>query len=362
MATTLEPLKEKGAAYLMIESIQIKNLKGFKSLEIGGLRRVNIIAGDSGSGKTDFLESIFVAGGSNPEIYMRTRAWRGLGDVTRVVPSRRGYESLFRELFFDFDQTQSASVEFTDSFRGRRSLTVKYRSEEEYTLSLKNRGQVSALTMIPLQFKWKIGDKAHDGVIQVKDGNLSFSGFPEVYPVWLVSPAIPDPVAEHFSELSKRKQHLAIVEAIRGVFPAISALSLESIAGQIVVCASLDYLKEKLPVGMISGGITKYLWILTAITSNPGGVVLIDEIESGLYFRSMEKILESVVRFAEDNNVQLFATTHSSEFLSAVASVMDSKPDQFCFLQSSRKDRECIIRAAKGPSSIAALKTRIELR
>jgi len=162
-----------------------------------------------------------------------------------VTGTRRGYESLFRELFFDFDQTKTATVQFKDSEKGHRGVSIKYRSEAEYTIPLKGRGEISPLSMIPLQFKWMIGDKAHEGVVHVKDGNLTFSGFQDVYPVWLISPVAPDPVAEYFSELSKRKQHLSIVEAIRGVFPAVSALSLESIAGQIVVCASLDYLKKK---------------------------------------------------------------------------------------------------------------------
>jgi ABC-type lipoprotein export system ATPase subunit len=365
MATTVSvPVTDATKdTYVMIDSIKIKNLRGFRDLDISGLKRVNVIAGDSGSGKTAFLESIFLTGGSNPEIYMRMRQWRGLSEgPLRVTGTRRGYESLFRELFFEFDQTQAASVEFKDSERGPRSLTIKYRSDAEYTLPLKGRGELSPLSMIPLQFKWKIADRTHEGVVQIVDGNLSFRGFQEVYPVWLISPVAGDPVAEHFSELSKRKQHLPIVEAMRGVFPAISALSLESIAGQIVVCASLDYLSEKLPVGMISGGIAKYLWILTAIASNPGGVVLIDELESGLYFKAMPVILASIVKFARENRVQIFVTTHSAELLEAFADVMEADPEHFSFLKAERTEKECTIRIARGPSSIAAIHQHIELR
>ncbi len=60
-ATTHPPVNDaKTDSYLIIDSIQIKNLRGFKNLEIGGLRRINVIAGDSGSGKTALLESIFL--------------------------------------------------------------------------------------------------------------------------------------------------------------------------------------------------------------------------------------------------------------------------------------------------------------
>ncbi len=349
--------------YLMIDSVHIKNLHGFKDMSLVGLKRINVIAGDSGSGKTALLESIFVAGGSNPEIYMRSRRWRGLTDPTRIAPSRRGYESLFRELFFDFDQTQTASVRFTDSERGDRGLTIKYRLDDEYTLSLQGRGEGSPQAMVPLHFRWTIRGKVHEATVQAKDGNLTFSGFQDVYPVWLISSVRSGHNRLNiFPELSKRKQHVPIVDAIREVFPAISALSRESIAGQIVVCASLDYLSEKLPVGMVSGGITKYLWILTAIASNPGGVVLIDEIEDGFYYSSLKKVLNSIVSFAKDNHVQLFATTHSAEFLQAIADVMEAQPDQFMFIHSERIGKECVLRSARGPSSIAAIHQHIELR
>lgn len=136
----------------------------------------------------------------------------------------------------------------------------------------------------------------------------------------------------------------------------------KSISGQIVICASLDYLPEKLPVGMISGGISKYLWILTAIASNPGGAILIDEIENGIYFKSLPIILRSILQFAQEQHVQLFVTTHSAEFLGAVADVMESSAEQLSFLRADRKEKECSIRVARGPSSIAALHQHIELR
>src|ERR1700734_2059576 len=117
MATITQPPVHSASSddYVMIDSIQIKNLHGFRDLDIGGLKRINVIAGDSGTGKTAFLESIFVLGGANPEIYMRSRRWRGLTDPIRLTMSRQGYESLFRELFFDFNMSETASIKFTDS-------------------------------------------------------------------------------------------------------------------------------------------------------------------------------------------------------------------------------------------------------
>jgi AAA15 family ATPase/GTPase len=45
----------------MIHSIDIRNFRCFERLEIGNCRRINLLVGDNGSGKTALLEAIFLA-------------------------------------------------------------------------------------------------------------------------------------------------------------------------------------------------------------------------------------------------------------------------------------------------------------
>ena len=49
----------------MYSRISIKNFRGIGSLEVDGLRRINLIVGRNNSGKTTFLESLFLLGGAN---------------------------------------------------------------------------------------------------------------------------------------------------------------------------------------------------------------------------------------------------------------------------------------------------------
>jgi len=355
-----KPNASKESGYLMIEQIHIKNFRCFRDLELGVLKRFNVLVGESGSGKTAFLEAIFMAAAANPEAYLRLRTWRGLGEI-RLTGMRRSYESMFREIFFGFDKSEGASIRLRDSRTGQRSISINYRSGAQYSLPLRA-GKSSAMVIDPLLFRWKVGDKVHDGSISIEDGKLNFVGFSDVYPIWLISPAAPENLAENFSELSKRQEHKQILEAIRGVFPWVCDLSLESIAGQLAICASLDGLSEKLPIGFVSGGIHKFLWILLAIASNPNGTVLIDEAENGLYFRSMQPMLESVVSFAELHNVQLFITTHSREFLDALAIAMEGRDEHFVLLRTQHKGAECQVHSSQGRSSLAALQQHLELR
>jgi AAA15 family ATPase/GTPase len=52
----------------MIKSLSVSNFRGFKSVDLANLPKFNVLIGSSGSGKTAFLESIWLAAGISPEI------------------------------------------------------------------------------------------------------------------------------------------------------------------------------------------------------------------------------------------------------------------------------------------------------
>src|SRR5450755_3816614 len=112
--STVRYEQEKNSGNPMLTSIDVKNFRCFKHLEQGGLKRFNFIVGDGGSGKTALLEALFLAGGGSPEIYFRLRSWRGFGEF-RLQGSRESFESLFRDLFFEFDQKSGVLIRLKDS-------------------------------------------------------------------------------------------------------------------------------------------------------------------------------------------------------------------------------------------------------
>jgi hypothetical protein len=120
----------------MIESLEISNFRGFSNLILKNLSRVNIIVGDNGSGKTALLESLFLAGGLGPEIYLRTRAWRGAGEKMLVSLERDQYEALWKEIFYGLDQNQAVIIRFIDSISGERQLRIYYDAAQTHMMPL----------------------------------------------------------------------------------------------------------------------------------------------------------------------------------------------------------------------------------
>ncbi|HLY61932.1 MAG TPA: AAA family ATPase [Terriglobia bacterium] len=354
--------------YVMIDKIEITNFRCFKSQSIGGLKKFNVLVGPSGSGKTALLEALFLVAGGSAEIYYRLRGWRGLGVggslALALTGTRMSYESMFRELFFGFDNKASARVEIVDSKMGYRRLSVSYKPDAEYELPLGEEGIQNFVQVNPIVFSWKTPHMHVESKVQSKEGKLQFAGTNDVYPIWLISPSAPSSYAQHFSDLSKKGESAPVVEEFCKLFPIVKGISLESSAGQMALFVELSPFKEKMPIGMISAGMNKYLEIMVSIASNPGGVVLIDEIENGFYYESLTMLLRSVCRFAEEQKVQLIATTHSYEFLESFASVMgEGKEQHFNLLRSSRnEDGSVDIRVSRGPSAKSAIVQHFEVR
>jgi AAA15 family ATPase/GTPase len=64
-------------------------------------------------------------------------------------------------------------------------------------------------------------------------------------------------------------------------------------------------------------GIGRLLTLLLAIVSSENGVVMLDEIETGLHYSAMQGVWTALAQAARKANVQVFASTHSWECFKA---------------------------------------------
>ena len=135
--------------------------------------------------------------------------------------------------------------------------------------------------------------------------------------------------AKRFSNLSKQNREEEVIKWVRELFPQVRNLTIETIGGQPVLYALMDSLPEKIPVSVLSGGINKYLAILLAICVNDEGAVLIDDFENGFYYQNYKDIARSLITACEVHKVQLFASSHSYEFLQAILPAVSEKEDSF---------------------------------
>jgi len=154
-----------------------------------------------------------------------------------------------------------------------------------------------------------------------------------------------------------------VVEALQTIEPKIIRLASvsseryrrsESRGGFMVRFSDSN---QRIPIGSMGDGIWRIFGLALATVGASNGVLLVDEIDTGLHFTAMSDMWKLVWETAKRLNVQVFATTHSSDCwmsLADIASREDTAEDGITIQRIEKgKDtgvvfnREQILTAAK---------------
>lgn len=352
----------------MISHFAIKNFRCFRQWDQTGLKRFNFIVGESGVGKTALLEALFMVGGVSAEIWFRIRRWRGLGEGPMQIGTRDSYEALFRDLFYQHDQKTKASVTIWDTNEGKREVEVFYEHLDVYTLPLNDPSEKNAFLINPIVFKWDAKRRVARSTAEIKDGKLVMNVAGDPYPIVLISPRAPSTreYAQYYSNLHRTRQAASVLETLKSIFDEVEGISLEMVAGEPVLHVDVTGMNELLPIGDLSGGIEKFISIIVSIVMNRGGAILIDEIESGFYYKNTPQLLNSIVSLCDKYDVQLFASTHSYEFLQILSTSMASAKrgeKDFCLIRlEKQKGHQPTVTLIPGDSYTAAMQENFEIR
>jgi len=357
----------ENGGHLMIQRVAVENFRCFQSLEVEGLKRVNLIVGKNSSGKSAFMEALFLSSSSNaPNNAFQMRAIRKAGAGYQVPGDELALRSIWEDLFFDFDTGKKIHIHLRGTEGDQRQLWIAFR---EPTLQGSPSGKaLENVTAFPqIVFTWKRGG-SRDIVIKptvTPTGLDTHHAAIDFFPMIWFNPNgadAPDVTARRYSELSKRKLAQPIVEAIRGEFDFIEDLSIEFHSGLPMLFATVKGKPQKVPIGLVSDGIQRLIAILLGIAYYKNGAVLIDQLEDGFYFDHFPSIWKVIYSFSVRYNTQLFVSTHSDECLSAVQDTLKANSGDFQLLRAERNDKTCSIRQFDGDTLLSAIQQKVPFR
>ncbi|MCL4710148.1 MAG: AAA family ATPase [Pseudorhodoplanes sp.] len=313
---------------LMIKSFELRHFRCFKFLEVRDCSRINIIVGDNGAGKTSLLEGIFLALASSTEVALRYRQQRGLegsfgGQIRKIE------EAMWRDLFFKQDWSQTLSISLNGN--GPESRTVRaYRSSPSVSLPIEDSPSLPFDTNRSgeqragaVNFVWT--DAAGREFVakpSVTKRGIEFPGTEEDVPdFFYFSSSINSnstEVAQRFSDL-RRAGGIGLFESVfKEAFPWVSDIQVEVVAGAPILYGTDDQRGVRLPLAYMSGAMNRMCAILLAVAARSDSVVLVDEVENGLFYKNHAPIWRAILSFAREYNTQVFMSTHSREWLSAL--------------------------------------------
>jgi AAA15 family ATPase/GTPase len=115
-------------------------------------------------------------------------------------------------------------------------------------------------------------------------------------------------------------------------------------------------------MGLHSSGASRLISILLAITAAERGIVLIDELENGFYYKTLSKIWKAIHALASEFSCQVFASTHSDECLSAATQIVEEDPKSYALLNMDAGGGRSKVTVSDGEVFGSALSSGFDIR
>jgi hypothetical protein len=350
----------------MITSFKAKGFRPFKQLSLTDLRTLNIIVGRSASGKTALLEGIRLALGATPQVAFSLNSNRGFILFIQPNTSREQFESAWSSLFFAFDIKSTIALSVTNSEGEVGSLEIRF-DPSRLTVPITpapSGAPMIPTTVAPIAFHRRLFSGEEDTLYGTLDqqGGLQLGQGPELGRSELYTGIQPNLIAGWFSQMSIAGDDKEIIAEVTRHFSDIVDLSVQAPVPFPTMYATMKTQKRKVPLSLVSSGIYKFVALLVLIRVFSDGVVLIDEIENGIYYETFPALWEILHRFAKQNRTQLFLSTHSLECIKGALPSMEKFAQDFTLLQVGREDGSSTGFVSAGRDAAAAIESGIELR
>lgn len=313
----------------MFKSIKIKNLRAITELEINNLGQVNLLVGQNNCGKTTILEALFfLTGATNPRLPLTANSLRGFpflgGELWSTFFHNRKMVTSIEIYGVTRDSLEEHHLVISPRHEGRQET----KSISSNFVSLEAERTESGTPFVPtgLELKYvKSKDPAKEVLTRVfeKGKDILFEGVPEVPLLrgYYMNPStLLSDVKDRFGEAQRKKRLPQLIAFLKEIDPNISDLRLNEI-GLLEADIGLSGL---IPVNLMGGGIGKFLSVALGMLVYQDGIVLIDEVDNGLYYSAQQKLWEAILNWAHELNVQVFATTHSWECIRAFNACAES--------------------------------------
>lgn len=280
-----------------------------------GLGDVNLFFGKNNSGKSSLLEAFFLlTGPSNPAMPL-------------VVNNLRGLHSLTEDnLLFDFYQANADNhIRLTAAGEQQfRCVVVKMEATEKSELRLLGNPQMSATDNKPKNFGITItfevdhSGRTYQTRLTTHDGIKGTTIVDNTYRESIFSQYIPSRMpyndTEKLHKLFQDKEEGFLLDALRTIEPRVRDIILSG--DTLMVDVGMP---TRLPINVLGDGVRKVVSLVLAVMNCQGGILLVDEIENGLHYSTMERLWEIIINAVRQKRVQLFASTHSYDMLKSLS-------------------------------------------
>jgi predicted ATP-dependent endonuclease of OLD family len=327
----------------MYTSLSIKNFRAFETLEIEGLKRVNLFTGRNNSGKTSVLEAVYLLEGDDPapracQLFRN----RGLSEsgIVHQAEIDMPWATLFRELNVKEDIRLVATAP-TGSRIAVLSTNVSKVDRDQIQHYFKFTASDRIRNVLighndsnkPDSAKWIGVSLETNEQVGGLDADLNLGSFL----LSTVRRSQRDLVVQ-YGRYEVMKNDALVLEALQLIEPRLQGLSTILSGGAPILHVDLSGGTRRLPLTVVGDAMLRLLDIVFAILQNSGRAVMIDEIENGFHYSVLPKVWELIHKLAKQYNVQVFAVTHSHECAVAAHKAANTADYDYGYFRIEQKD------------------------
>ncbi|MEG3903568.1 AAA family ATPase [Microcoleus sp. B4-C5] len=332
----------------MLRDLTIQNYRCFKDFHIDELARVNLIVGQNNSGKTTFLEAIYllVNEGNIPFLF---EVLNSRGEITLERSRQRNGEVVSRRYYYhilhifyghqlnNFDR----AIDICSTKEHLLSLKIQpNRILQQLTLpgfeDLVPSGELVAELVVsygqytPIRIPirsdrtgdWRYLELGNTSqlVVPTRSSNQNYfltttnRSFQQLSLLW--------------DRITLTPKEQSVVEALQILEPDVERISFTSRqTSNSGILLKLRGQPHPVPLGSMGEGMRRILSIAMAAVSSENGFLLVDEIDTGLYYQTQTDMWRLIFETAQRLNVQVFATTHSWDCIAAFQEALEQSED-----------------------------------
>ncbi|RLC11667.1 MAG: hypothetical protein DRI57_18610 [Deltaproteobacteria bacterium] len=342
----------------MLDEIKISGLRGLDGLHLKGADKYNLIVGPNNSGKTSFLESLYLHcsplnfqavlstlslrnGGIqlSPHYIFEQLGWlfaKTKGQNTHKIEIEGRWKNVKRKTGLSIADYERGGENMASVFLPDTTSFPNFSRPEQ-----RNESKGIRIGTIFFSFQSDKQDEMTDHYDFITKDHFQIVP-PKINPditaalsePWLHKK--PDSGIQEYDKSVKKNYDRKCLALMQKIDPDIENISILLTGGAPQLFVTHKKL-GKMPLSNFGDGIRKMYLIAVTMASCEGGVFLIDELESSIDSNALKSLSDFVLSAAKELDVQIFATTHSLECIDAVLAGNFSAPDDLSLFKFGSK-------------------------
>jgi AAA15 family ATPase/GTPase len=351
---------------LILDSLEIKQFRTFRHLRIERLGRVNLIVGKNNVGKSCLLEALWLyARRGSPALIIELLEARDEYSRPPLSAKREIVREIENQLFLAIKHLFHGRSDLGEQSKSIQPIQIGPINSQDDTFSIAVIGYKELIDedksrlWQELQLEeYSLANKVMPFLsIQVGIRRVGLYSFErDIRQIWS-SPelkgfhciSIPangletGQIGQLWDSIALTDLEEEVLVSLRIIAPEVERVNLVSsqqISGERIPVVKTTRLDKPIPLRSLGEGMNRIFGIALALVNAQGGLLLIDEVESGLHYSVQPDLWRLIFEMAHRLNVQVFATSHSWDCIKAFQKATQEDRQEQGMLISLRRKKD----------------------